>query len=102
MKKVSPILKTDLPQQSVYLHMYSIVMLLSQWGMPRMKFKAIRNTRMTLIASSMLDNLELISANGREGGDTLLLSRKRPQLDPVIAEIVSPAALVTWTIFVIS
>lgn len=81
--------------------MCSILMLLSQWGMPRMNFKAIRNARRTLIAPNILDNLEFISANDREGGDTLLC-RKRPQLDPVIAEIVSPAALVTWTIFSIS
>lgn len=56
--------------------MHSIVMLLSQWVMPRMNFKAIRNARKTLIAPSMLDNLEFISANGREGGDTLLCTEQ--------------------------
>lgn len=52
--------------------MLCIVVLLSQGGMPRMNFKAIRNIGMTLIAPSMLDNLELISANGRKSVNTLL------------------------------
>lgn len=64
------------------------------------EFKATRNTRIALMAPSMLDNLELISAKAEEVGTfSCALSRKRPQLDPVVAEVVHPAALLTWTIF---